>query len=170
MALSYSCWKQRRMQTCQLTFFFPMFIFRSIRHLQEASATDGKGKFPCVLLCCWAFPEATCLLTARNSGGGGEGRRTTVSWEAGLGSPRGLCESRWDCLQERQGVNFAEVSCGRRLGGDCCLVRWFIPFPLLSVIFTFSKLSQEEKNLVWEGPDSTSLWEQEVLWIGDGYV
>lgn len=30
-------------------FVLQMFIFRSIRHLQEASATDGKGKFLLVL-------------------------------------------------------------------------------------------------------------------------
>lgn len=37
------------------------------------------------------------------------------------------------------------------VGGDCCLLRRFISFPLVIVIFTFSKLSQEEKILSWKG-------------------
>lgn len=39
------------MQAPLLTSALHMVIFRSIRHLQEASATDGKGKFPCAPLC-----------------------------------------------------------------------------------------------------------------------
>lgn len=58
-----------------------MFFFRSIRHLQEASATDGKGKFLCIvliLLLFWpAFPKALCLGTA--VGGGKAGGPTMLA-------------------------------------------------------------------------------------------
>lgn len=58
------------MQAPLLTSALHMVIFRSIRHLQEASATDGKGKFPCAPLC---PPHCTGICPAENWGTGQTG-------------------------------------------------------------------------------------------------
>lgn len=71
-----------------------MFFFRSIRHLQEASATDGKGKFLCIvliLLLFWpAFPKALCLGTAVEGGKAGGPRCWLLAGRVG---GQGLCKS-----------------------------------------------------------------------------
>lgn len=71
---------------------------------------------------CAAGPSLKPLPRALPGGGG-----AAVSWGGVWGSPGGFMRAAGagggGCLLERQVVNVAEVSCVRRHGGDCCLLR-----------------------------------------------
>lgn len=130
-----------------------MFIFRSIRHLQEASATDGKGKFPGALSVLLGLPWSHMpgLCWEVEEGGASQGCLPRSRLGIQLGPVWGLCKSSRGLFDEGEGGEQHRNLLYKEAWGWLLLViRWFVSFPLVSVIFTFSKLSQEDQILSWK--------------------
>lgn len=115
--------------------------------------------------CCSAFPEATAWVPLR----GGAGRMgLRCSLPGGLvRCSLGALEGPSGHLVERQaaGVRCCREQPCKEAWGDCCSSRWFISF-LSWAWFSPSQNWVRKRKSVLEGPDDTSLWEQEVLWKG----
>lgn len=148
-----------------------MFVFRSIRHLQEASATDGKGKFPGALLWllslpqnhvpghCWEVEEEGCVsgLSPQEQNGG-----------ARLGG-LGACKSRRRMFgEDTQMAHSAEACWVRRLGGTAAYSKLVPVISARERDFHLLKTASERGILSWK--EQAALTVRAVVYGWDGSV